>query len=36
MLTFTPTEAGVMEFEFLMYGAASVDLFIHDFSVIQA
>ena len=34
-LTFTPTEAGVLEFDFLMYGAASVDLFIHDFSAEQ-
>jgi hypothetical protein len=35
-LTFTPTEAGVMEFDFYMYGAAAVDLFIHDLSVTQA
>lgn len=34
-LTFTPTETGVMEFDFLMYGATSEDLFIHDFSVEQ-
>jgi hypothetical protein len=34
-LTFTPTETGVMEFDFLMYGAASVNLFIHDFSAGQ-
>lgn len=34
-LTFTPTEAGVLEFDFLMYGAASADLFIHDFSAEQ-
>jgi hypothetical protein len=35
-LTFTPTETGVMEFDFLMYGAASVNLFIHDFTATQA
>jgi hypothetical protein len=34
-LTFTPTETGVLEFDFLMYGAASADLFIHDFSAEQ-
>lgn len=34
-LTFTPTESGVLEFDFLMYGASSVDLFIHDFSAEQ-
>lgn len=36
LLNFTPTETGVLEFDFLMYGATSVDLFIHDFSIAQA
>ncbi|MGL5935274.1 MAG: hypothetical protein ACRCZI_06585 [Cetobacterium sp.] len=35
-LTFTPTEAGVVDFEFLMFGATAVDLFIHEFKATQA
>jgi len=35
-ISFTPTEAGVMEFDFLMSGAAAADLFIHDFNAQQA
>lgn len=34
VLTLTPTEDGVVDLDFTMYGAASTDLFIHDFSVI--
>ncbi|MGL5936017.1 MAG: hypothetical protein ACRCZI_10420 [Cetobacterium sp.] len=35
-VTFTPTEAGVIDFDFLMSGATATDLFIHDFSATQA
>jgi len=35
-LVFTPTETGVMDLDFTVYGVTSQDLFIHDFTVVQA
>jgi len=35
-LVFTPTETGVMDLDFTVYGVTSEDLFIHDFTVVQA
>ena len=35
-LVFTPTETGVMDLDFTVYGVTSADLFIHDFTVVQA